>query len=54
MLKKQIKEKFGTIKRFCEIYNLNYGTFRVNLHKNHFFPKQIEMLKKAKINLKEK
>jgi len=53
MIKNQIKEEFGTIKRFCKIYGLNYGTFRVNLHKNHFFPKQKEALKKAKIKLKE-
>jgi hypothetical protein len=51
MVKNQIKEKFGTIKRFCKIYGLNYGTFRVNLCKSYFFPKQREALKQAKIKL---
>jgi len=49
MLSKKIKEKYGTIKRFCKLFNLNYQSFRNCLsNKNKCYKSQIEALKKAK------
>ena len=43
---KKLKKKFGSVKKFCESYGINYNTYKVVKSGNGYSKRVVEALKK--------